>query len=87
MKIKTKNITPFVIGLALATALLFTSVACSKHLHLQPLRQKLSRHQQHPLLRPRVERFHLGRTHLRHRLQLIISVSIRMPNALTPSLA
>lgn len=30
MKIKTKNITPFVIGLALATALLFTSVACSK---------------------------------------------------------
>ena len=30
MKIKTKNITPFVIGLALATALLFSSVACSK---------------------------------------------------------
>ena len=30
MKIKTKNITPFIIGLALATALLFSSVACSK---------------------------------------------------------
>ena len=30
MKIKTKNIIPFIIGLALATALLFSSVACSK---------------------------------------------------------